>query len=70
VVKGVGLPYHHKPFWMLIGQWPEEHSFDDAEDGRVRADAKPEGKRNHYRKTRRPLQLAQTKTQIATYVPE
>jgi len=33
-------------------------------------DAKPEGKRNHYRKTRRPLQLAQTKTQIATYVPE
>ena len=38
----VGVPDFHQRFRMVIGQRPEEHVFDDAENGGVRADAQSE----------------------------
>jgi hypothetical protein len=55
VVTCVGLPYHHKPLRMPVGQRPQDHSFDNAEDGSVRTDAEREGQHNHQRITRRLL---------------
>ena len=37
---GVSPADHDKPFDVLIREQAHKHGFDDAEDGRVRADAK------------------------------
>ena len=48
----VSLPDHDKPFRVLIRERAQEHGFDDAEDGRVRADAEGQCERPPSRQIR------------------
>ena len=46
------------------GIWPNEYSFDPAQDGRIRADAEGEAKNGEGSKARIPKQHARTEAQI------
>jgi hypothetical protein len=50
----VSLPDHDKPFRVLVGEGAQEYSFDDAEDGRVCANAEGQGDDGYQGKSARP----------------
>ena len=66
---GVRLPDHDKPFRMPVREWAQEHRFDDAEDGRVCADASAAATEDHDADLSRcPVQQGQAALQNSRFI--
>ncbi len=60
---GIGVPQGHEPIWLDVGQRPEHHGIDDAEDRGRRAGAEPEHEHGHQRERGPLAELANGVTQ-------
>src|ERR1700722_12276949 len=60
----------HQRFGMVVREGPQQHVFDDAEDGGVRADAQSERQDRDGRESGALAQGAQTKLQVVGKIAE
>ncbi len=65
-----GVPDRDQAVWLRVGQRPEKHAVDDAEDGGVGADADGQRQEDHGGERRRPAKRAHAVPQVAPHVIE
>ena len=64
------MPDRDQALWLRVRQWPEKHAVDDAEDGRVGADADGQRQKDDGGEGGRPAERAHAVPQVARQVVE